>query len=122
LCSMVKINGVQAFVMVDSESTADALSPNFVQITHRQPFGLENSLTPQLRCTAPHRLYNGNNGDIQDKDYFNVANIDCYDAVLGTMFMRKHGMALDFKNNTIRLHGKPIPTLTDGEENRGIAQ
>ncbi|KAJ3899458.1 hypothetical protein F5879DRAFT_810854 [Lentinula edodes] len=120
LCSMVKINSVQTFVLFNSRSTADVLSPDFVPISHRQPFQLENPVTLQLSTKESQSCISY--GYIQGKEYFNVTNIHRYNAVLGTMFMRKHGMALDFKNNTIKLHGKQIPTLTEGEENRKIAR
>ncbi|KAJ3910824.1 hypothetical protein F5877DRAFT_86968 [Lentinula edodes] len=96
-------------------------------------FQLENPVTLQLGtkgsrsrisygCTSKYRLIGGKHGDIEGTDYFDIANIDRYDAVLGTVFMRKHGIALDFENNVIRMHSKPTPTLTEGEENREIAR
>ncbi|KAJ3730849.1 hypothetical protein C8R42DRAFT_561292, partial [Lentinula raphanica] len=83
-------------------------------------FQLENPVTLQLGtkgsrsqitfgCVAPYKLNGGKVGDVEGDDYFDVANIDCYDAVMGTVFMRKHGIALDFQHNPIRMYGKPIP-------------
>ncbi|KAJ3999745.1 hypothetical protein F5050DRAFT_854011 [Lentinula boryana] len=133
LCAFMEINGVLAFVLFDSGSTADAVSPDFARISHIKPFQLENPVTLQLGtkgsrsritfgCTSRYRILGGTNGDVTGKDYFDIANVDRYDAVLGTVFMRKHGIALDFERNVIRLSGKEIPTLTEGDENRELAR
>ncbi|KAJ3743809.1 hypothetical protein DFH05DRAFT_1360495, partial [Lentinula detonsa] len=127
------INGVLAFVLFDSGSTADAVSPDFARISHIKPFQLENPVTLQLGtkgsrsritfgCTSRYRILGGKHGDVTGKDYFDIANVDRYDAVLGTVFMRKHGIALDFERNVIRMSGKEIPTLTEGDENRELAR
>lgn len=134
LCAMVEINGVDSFALFDSGSTADALSPDFARIAHTEVFQLENPVTLQLGtkgsrsrisygCYVPYRLHGGkDHGDVSGKDYMDIANVDRYDVVLGTVFMRKHGIALDFENNTIRVKGKKIPTLTEEEEHSELAR
>ena len=42
------------------------------------------------------------------KEYFNIINIDYYDAILGTPFLRKHKVIIDFVNNCLRLKDKTI--------------
>ena len=42
------------------------------------------------------------------KEYFNIINIDYYDAILGTPFLRKHKVIIDFMNNCLRLKDKII--------------
>ncbi|KAJ3765317.1 hypothetical protein FB446DRAFT_832455 [Lentinula raphanica] len=133
LCAFVEINGVQAFVLFDSGSTADAISPDYARVAKLDVFQLDNPVTLQLGtkgsrsrisfgCVAPYRMNGGKLGDIVGKDYFDVANIDRYDAVVGTVFMRKHGIALDFEHNAIRMNGKYIPTLSEGDETRELAR
>ncbi|KAF9254452.1 hypothetical protein L218DRAFT_1046079 [Marasmius fiardii PR-910] len=51
-----------------------------------------------------------------DCEYFDVANVDRYDAVVGTVFMRRHGIVLDFRNDTIKMNDGVVPTFTEGEE------
>ncbi|KAF9254781.1 hypothetical protein L218DRAFT_1042359, partial [Marasmius fiardii PR-910] len=53
---------------------------------------------------------------VKDHEYFDIANIDHYDAVVGTVFMRRHGIILDFEKDIIRMKGSVIPTLSEGEE------
>ncbi|KAJ3991001.1 hypothetical protein F5050DRAFT_1813106 [Lentinula boryana] len=133
LCAFMEINGVMAFVLLDSGSTADAISPDFARVSHIKPFQLENPVTLQLGtkgsrsrisfgCTSRYCILGGKHGDVTGKDYFDIANVDRYDAVLGTVFMRRHGIALDFDRDVIRLSGKEIPTLTEGDENRELAR
>ena len=42
------------------------------------------------------------------KEYFNVVNIDYYDAILGTPFLRKHEVVIDFMNNCLQIKDKII--------------
>ena len=44
----------------------------------------------------------------ESKEYFDIINIDCYDAILGTPFLRKHEVIIDFINNYLRLKDKII--------------
>ena len=42
------------------------------------------------------------------KEYFDIINIDYYDAILGTPFLRKHKVIIDFINNCLRLKDKIV--------------
>ena len=44
----------------------------------------------------------------ETREYFDIINIDYYDAILGTPFLRKHEVMIDFVNNCIRLKDKII--------------
>ena len=44
----------------------------------------------------------------ESKEYFNIINIDYYDAILGTPFLRKHEVIIDFVNNCLRMKDKII--------------
>jgi hypothetical protein len=47
--------------------------------------------------------------------YFNVVNIDRYDAILGTVFMRKHSIVLDFERDEVHVQGTILETVIEGE-------
>jgi hypothetical protein len=48
--------------------------------------------------------------------YLDIANLDKYDTILGTPFMRKHGISLDFETQEIVIRGTlRIPALLEGE-------
>ncbi|KAF9258952.1 hypothetical protein L218DRAFT_796689, partial [Marasmius fiardii PR-910] len=121
LAGWIELNGLKAFTLFDSGSTADAINPDFTRAAKVKIFQLENPVTLQLGtkgsrsritygCTAGYTISS------VKVDYFDIANIDRYDAVVGTVFMRRHGIVLDFRNDTIQMNGSVVPTLTEGEE------
>ena len=42
------------------------------------------------------------------KEYFDIINIDYSDAILGTPFLRKHKVMINFVNNCLRLTDKIV--------------
>jgi len=62
-------------------------------------------------------------GTIKEDDaYIDVVNLDRYDMIIGTPFMRKHGLVLDFNKDLLYVRGKAIETLTAGQENLLLAK
>lgn len=53
--------------------------------------------------------------------YVNIINIDKYDAIIGTVFMRKYRISLDFDRERITVKGVPAPTMSITEEKEIIA-
>ncbi|KAJ7100997.1 hypothetical protein C8R43DRAFT_862695, partial [Mycena crocata] len=53
---------------------------------------------------------------IQSEEYMDIVNLDRFNAIIGTKYMRKHGIQLDFKYDTVRVKGKRSSTLTMAEE------
>jgi hypothetical protein len=45
-----------------------------------------------------------------------VVNIDRFDVIIGMVFMRKFGITLEPKHDSILISGVPTPTLSEGEE------
>ncbi|KAF9254710.1 hypothetical protein L218DRAFT_878933, partial [Marasmius fiardii PR-910] len=123
LSAFIEINGLKAFVLFDSGSTADAISPDFARASKLRVFQLENPVTLQLGtkgscskinhgCISSYKLGTGSRA-VHSKSYFDIANVDRYDAVVGTVFMRKHGISLNFEDDSIRVKGTPIPSLSE---------
>jgi hypothetical protein len=53
---------------------------------------------------------------IDDNIYLDVANLDKYDTILGTPFLTRHGISLDFETHEIVIRGKHrITALPEGE-------
>jgi hypothetical protein len=49
-------------------------------------------------------------GRKQYNEYFNVANVEYYDAILGTPFLRKLGITLDFASpGAVRIGDETVP-------------
>ncbi len=55
------------------------------------------------------------------KHYFDIVNLDRYDAIIGTRSMRSLGVTLDFKN-CIVIGDKVLIPLSEGEERAAIAR
>ncbi|KAF9257629.1 hypothetical protein L218DRAFT_803370, partial [Marasmius fiardii PR-910] len=126
LSALIEINGLRAFALFDSGSTSDAISPDFAKQSKIRVFQLENPVTLQLGtkgsrskinhgCVTSYKL-STTEKILESKTYFDIANVDRYDAVIGTVFMRRHGISLHFEDNSIRVKGKVIPSLSEGEE------
>ncbi|KAK0430568.1 hypothetical protein EV421DRAFT_1933848 [Armillaria borealis] len=101
LAALVTINGREAFTLFDSGSTANAISPDFACLAKLNIFQLTKPITLQLGtkgshsqishgCNASYKFGNARASISGDDYYFDIASIDRYDAVLGTVFMRKH--------------------------------
>ena len=85
------------------------LSPNFIRAAKIELFMLDKPIGIQLAVTDSKSVINyGTNTTIkyegrQSKEYFDIINIDYYDAILGTPFLRKHEVIINFVNNCLRL-------------------
>jgi hypothetical protein len=116
------INGVKAYTLFDSGSTTDTVSPDFTRVVNVPIYELEKPLTLQLGCAGSRSKINFGTelriefASIAKDTYLDVANLDKYDSILGTPFLRKHGIMLDFNHDEIIICGKQrIPALPEGE-------
>ncbi len=92
------------------------LSPVLAYITQADRVDLREQMGLQLGTKGSHTKItqgaraNMNLGSMAEKQYyFDVVNIDRYDVVLGTPFVTRHNVELDFKNHCIIINGKAIP-------------
>ncbi|KAK0209914.1 hypothetical protein IW262DRAFT_1281153, partial [Armillaria fumosa] len=98
LAALITINGCEAFTLFDTGSTANAISPNFARLAKLNIFQLMKPITLQLEtkgsrsqishgCNASYKFGTACASISGDNYYFDIANVDRYDAVLGTVFM-----------------------------------
>ena len=82
-----------------------------------EPFLLDYPIGIQLVVTGSKSVINyGTNMTIkyegqelkESKEYFDIINIDYYDTLLGTPFLRKHKVIINFINNCLRIKDKII--------------
>ena len=80
-------------------------------------FALEKPIALQLACIGSRSMINyGTHATIKIgckvvEEYFDIANIEHYDTILGTPFLRKMGIVLDFRSPGMAWIGnKVIPT------------
>ena len=109
-----EIGRIQAHCLIDSGCEGIMISPNFIRAAKIEPFLLDKPIGIQLAVTGSKSVINyGMNVTIkykerEVKEYFNIINIDYYDAILGTPFLRKHKVIINFVNNCLRLKDKII--------------
>ena len=103
-----EIGGTKAHCLIDSGCEGIMLSPNFIRVARIEPFLLDKPIGIQLAVTGSKSVINyGANATIkyegrESKEYFDIINIDYYDAILGTPFPRKHEVIINFVNNCLR--------------------
>ena len=121
LTGYVTINRVKAYTLFDSGSMTDAVSPDFARVSNVPILRLEKPATLQLGCSGSRSKINFATivvvkfGSTTTKNYLDIANLDKHDCILGTPFLRKHGISLDFQFQDIVIHGKLcIPALPEG--------
>ena len=79
-------------------------------------FALEKLIALQLACGSRSMINYGTHMTIKlghkvVEEYFDIVNVEHYDAILGTPFLRKMGIVLDFRSPGIAWIGnKVIPT------------
>ena len=101
------------------------ISPSFIRVAKIEPFPLDKPISIQLTVTGSKSIINyGANATIKYnekelKEYFNIVNIDYYDAILGTPFLRKHEVIIDFVNNCLRIKDKIIHNQANEYKVRG---
>ena len=111
-----EIARIKAHCLIDSGCEGIMISPNFIGAAKIEPFPLDKPIGIQLVVTGSKSVINyGMNATIkcegkESKEYFDIINIDYYDAILGTPFLRKHEVVINFVNNCLRLKTKSFTT------------
>jgi hypothetical protein len=127
LAAMVEINGIPAYALFDSGSSADAMSPDFARISESRLFKLDRPVTLQLGCVGSRGMINhGTNAvtklrGVETRHYFDIVNVDRYDVILGAPFMTTKKIKLDFETGQVFAGHTAIPTLSVTEEKEIIA-
>ena len=109
-----EIGGVKADCLIDSGCEGIMISPSFIRVAKIKPFLLDKPIGIRLAVTGRKSVINyGANATIKYngkelKEYFDIINIDYYDAILGTPFLRKHKVMINFINNCLRIKDKII--------------
>ena len=108
---------MKAHCLLDSGSEGVLLSPEFMRATGIKTFALEKPIAFQLACIGRRSMINyGTRATIKIgrkvvEEYFNIANVEHYDAILGTPFLRKMGIILDFRSpGMAQIGDEVIPT------------
>lgn len=128
LAAMVEINGIPAYALFDSGSSADVMSPDFARVSEARLFKLDRPVTLQLGCVGSRGMINhGTNATtklrgVETRHYFDIVNVDRYDVILGAPFMTTKKIKLDFETGQVFAGHTAIPTLSVVEEREVVAE
>lgn len=97
-------------------------------MSRTKQFKLDEQVTLQLGCVGSRsKISYGavtpvNIVGIEAEMYFDIVNIDRYDAILGTPFLEKYGVCIDFKRRGVVVDGVFHKTFSLSEEIAFLAQ
>ena len=117
----MKLHDLKAYVLLDSGYMSDSTSPEFATSVNLKVHELEEPVPLQLGTVGSRLKINfGLFTDfkirgIKGNHYFDVVNIDRYDIIVGMVFMRKHGIVLNFKQDKVCVKGKVLDTIVEGK-------
>ena len=106
--------GVKAHCVIDSGCKGVMIFPEFTRAAKIETFTLEKPIRIQLAVTGSKSIINyGTNTTLningkESKEYFNVVNIDYYDTILGTPFLKKYKVIIDFIQDCLEMKDKII--------------
>ena len=105
----------------DSGAETDTISPDFIRANHIPLLKLEDPLLQMGTKGTRSCVYYRTHMEIEThsrskRHYFDVVNIDRYDAILGTPWLNAQGASLDFKSHLVRVLGGEIKGLTIEED------
>jgi hypothetical protein len=117
----MKLHNLEAYVLLDSGCMPDSISPEFATSVGLKVHELEEPVPLQLGTIGSRSKINFglftdfDIGRIKGNHYFDVVNIDRHNVILGTVFMRKHGIILDFERDEVCVKGNVLETVVEGE-------
>jgi len=117
LATWVGVNGLKAWALWDSGSMTTGITPSFAEIAKVPVDTLEDPHILQLGTIGSHSTikYGADIDieidDLETKTYVDIANFDCYDMIIGTPFLRKNKVILDFIKNVVIINGKESPAV-----------
>ncbi|KAG6859306.1 hypothetical protein C0995_009812 [Termitomyces sp. Mi166 len=107
LVTYVEVNGHPAWTLWDSGSTTMGITPQFAHVNAIHIHELTEPLMLQLGTVGSHAVVQfGAEVKIKmsghlTKEYVDIANFDRYDIIIGTPFMPKNKVTLNFVNNEV---------------------
>jgi len=108
---MVKINGQEAIVLLDSGCTMEAISLEMEQIVGLKVHQLTEQIPIQLGTKgSKSQINHGMKACIK---IGTVDNYHYFDVIIGMVFMKQHRIMLDFKKDQVRMRGKNLYALCE---------
>jgi hypothetical protein len=124
----VNINGLDAITMLDTGSSIDAITPEFAELSNQKVFEFTDPMAIQLGCKGSRSKSNyGSEGHIKFETinashYWDIVNLDKYDAIIGLPAMRKFFIAVEPATSRFTINKQPFQSLTEKEEDHELAR
>ncbi|KIJ28845.1 hypothetical protein M422DRAFT_189230 [Sphaerobolus stellatus SS14] len=124
------IAGTKACCLLDSGCEGIMISSDFVKANKLPKFELEKPVILQLACMGSKSTvqYELTAKILLSKEkydeYFDITNVDYYDIILGTLFLHRFEILLDFKKNCVQMVSPSIVATYGSSKpgRRGIKQ
>jgi len=120
-----EVGGTSTHFLLDSGCEGIMISSDYARATGMKLLKLEHPVGLQLACVGSQSTINyGVESTIAFgrycvDEYFDIANINYYDVILGTPFLCQLGVALEFSNpGTIRIGTYIVPKNFPDEPNK----
>ena len=105
------------------------ISPDFIRAMGIVPIKLEQPIGLQLACVGSKSTINYGArstitfGTARVEEYFDITNIDYYNVILGTPFLRKLNIMLDFTSpGVIRMGTTVVPRNIPPTTSEGVTK
>jgi hypothetical protein len=102
---LMKIGELKARVLLDSGSTLDMILANYAAVMKLEMFQLKKPVKLQMATAGSGSSINFGActeiqiGELCQKRYFDIVNLDRYDAILGIPFLKENQVLLNFTGN-----------------------
>ncbi|KAF8626391.1 hypothetical protein AX15_004889 [Amanita polypyramis BW_CC] len=117
----MRINGHRAHVLLDGGSTLDMISANFASVLALEMFQLKKPIKLQMATSGSRSSINHGAraelqvGEFKQMRYFDVVNLDRYNIILGTPFLKEHKIILNYAGHgSFKLKDRWFP-VREGE-------
>ena len=108
----IRIGEIKAHVLLDCSSTLDMVSVNYATTTKMDMFQLKKAVGLQMATSGSCTTIQFGTcteikiGEFHQKRYFDVVNLDRYDAILGILFLKGNEVFMNFSGTgSFRLVG-----------------
>ena len=117
LATWVTIGDLKAWTLWDSGSTTTGITPTFAEHAKVKVDTLEDPHVLQLGTVGSRSIIKYG-ADVEIRvaktiapTYVDIANFDRYDMIIGTPWMYRNKVVLDFETSCVRVNGVSIPAI-----------
>lgn len=117
LASWVTVGDLAAWALWDSGSTTTGVTPAFAELAKIRVDTLDDPHVLQLGTVGSRSIikYGADVlvsvANVKALSYVDIANFDRYDMIIGTPWMRRNKVLLDFIANRVIVNGQSIPAV-----------